>query len=59
MKPNNNKLTLGAQAVAKEKDVQLRLQESQMRNDAMLKMSKQNQQNNAPKTNESNNGENN
>jgi len=50
---------LGAQAVAKEKDVQLRLQESQMRNDAMLKMSKQNQQNNAPKTNESNNGENN
>lgn len=50
---------LGAAAINKEKDVQLRLKESQMRNDAMLQMSKQNQQNNAPKTNDSNNGENN
>jgi hypothetical protein len=50
---------LGAAAINKEKDIQLRLKESQMRNDAMLQMSKQNQQNNAPKTNDSNNGENN
>ena len=50
---------LGAAAINKEKDVRLRLKESQMRNEAMLQMSKQNQQNNAPKTNDSNNGENN
>ena len=46
---------LGAAAINKEKDVKLRLKESQMRNDAMVKA----QQNNAAKTNESNNGENN
>ncbi len=60
---------LGAAAINKEKDVQLRLKESEMRNDAMLKMTQLNQQanqkrqeqNNAPKTNENqpNNGENN
>ncbi len=50
---------LGAAAINKEKDVRLRLKESQMRNEAMLQMSKQNQQNNAPKMNDSNNGENN
>jgi hypothetical protein len=52
---------LGAAAINKEKDIRLRLKESQMRNEAMLQMAKQNQQNNAPKTNENqpNNGENN
>jgi hypothetical protein len=54
---------LGASAINKQKDVELRLQESQMRNDAMVKMTEQNQknqqQNNAPKTNPSNNGDNN
>lgn len=46
---------LGAAAINKQKDVELRLKESQMRNDAMLKA----QQNNAAKTNPSNNGDNN
>ena len=54
---------LGASAINKQKEVDLRLQESQMRNDAMVKMTEQNQknqqQNNAPKTDESNNGDNN
>ena len=54
---------LGASAINKQKEVDLRLQESQMRNDAMVKMTEQNQknqqQNNAPKTNPSNNGDNN
>ena len=50
---------LGAAAMNKEKDIKLRLKESQMRNDAMLQVSKQNQQNNAAKKNESNNGDNN
>ena len=47
---------LGAAAINKEKDVAMRLKESQMRNDANVEMQKLN---NAPKTNESNNGENN
>ena len=47
---------LGAAAINKEKDVAMRLKESQMRNEANAQMQKLN---NTPKTNESNNGENN
>ena len=47
---------LGAAAINKEKDVAMRLQESQMRNEANAQMQKLN---NTPKTDESNNGENN
>ena len=47
---------LGAQAINKEKEIAMRLQESQMRNEANAQMQKLN---NTPKTNESNNGENN
>ena len=47
---------LGAAAINKEKEVAMRLQESQMRNEANAQMQKLN---NTPKTNESNNGENN